>query len=83
MEDIEVGNIHLSCHYMGRELDAAVRKIDGKYRIAYQVVRNSPLAMAGEPVMVTVEAAGAFVSREEAHGAAFDSMRAAIDQGRA
>jgi len=68
---------------MGRELDAAVRKIDDKYRIAYQVVRNSPLAIADEPVLVTVEVAGPFVTRDEAHGAAFESMRAAIDQGRA
>ncbi|WP_175836985.1 hypothetical protein [Burkholderia anthina] len=83
MEDIEVGNIHRSCHYMGRELDAVVRKIDGKYRIAYQVVRNSPLAIADEPVLVTAEVPGPFVTRDEAHGAAFESMRAAIDQGRA
>ncbi|PFH27771.1 hypothetical protein [Burkholderia sp. JKS000303] len=83
MEDIEIGNIHLSCHHMGRELDAAVRKIDGKYQIVYQVVRNSPLAMTDEPVLVTVEIAETFVTREEAHAAAFESMRAAIDQGRA
>ncbi|KGV23343.1 hypothetical protein [Burkholderia pseudomallei] len=83
MEDIEVGNIHLFCHYMGRELDVAVRKIDGKYQIAYQVVRNSPLAMADEPVLVTVEVTETFATREEVHAAAFENMRSAIDQGRA
>lgn len=82
MEDIEVGNIHRSCRYMGRELDAAVRKIDGGYWIAYQVVRKSPLAIASEPVMVTAEVTGPFETLDAAHGAAFESMRAAIDQGR-
>lgn len=68
---------------MGRELDGAVRKVNDEYRIAYQAVRNSPLARAGEPVLVFAEVTGPFATLDEAHDAAFGNMKAAIDQGRA